>query len=363
MTWRTLSSTSMVLSLVVTLCVLSGYCHTAVTATEEINIFSGHWYQAKDSGHLSAGDSVRWEFPKRGSSHLENHGVATHFSKTKLEVGHTYTIRAVWESKGQDKNLHSQCPAKYWQDAKYEHSCVVFGDDCRKPCRDKCSSKSGSAKTHCYEACDKEAKGGCIHYPCRGMVECPRDTGDFRIVLAASNGGQITHSPFSDLEDVTGKWDGFHWRIMPHTASKFKRRSLIFPNTVWMKNPKEKRHPGMFAHSSSVTQVLEMRDQADTGGFDVANGRPTNVEITIKRESTTKFRTHFKMNGRTYSTSWNFASSIVPEYIDTLAIAQPNYRDIEYLKLSPAKSTGFRTEATTNWFTQVMQYLGIAWKE
>lgn len=79
-------------------------------------------------------------------------------------------------------------------------------------------SKESEPIYDCYTKKGELCDGG------RVQVGCTRDTGDFRLVIADSNGQKFKNDGGSlDMPSVSGKWKGVEWRFFPHTATKFKR--------------------------------------------------------------------------------------------------------------------------------------------
>mmetsp|Transcript_8179 Transcript_8179/g.5839 ORF Transcript_8179/g.5839 Transcript_8179/m.5839 type:complete len:182 (-) Transcript_8179:438-983(-) len=173
------------------------------------------WYISDDGPDIKSHSSSSVEIDYK-HAHFENHGVLAYFDSVEIEEGKTYVTSGTWQSKGRDSR--GDCSSKYWTESKYDHACVDDGE---------------------------------IVDGCREYVECPCNTGDFRIVIADSNGSKVTKDGYESLDEISEKWNGFHIRVMPHVTKDFKRRSLIFPNTIWMKNKDETKSPGMFDHSGS----------------------------------------------------------------------------------------------------------------
>lgn len=74
----------------------------------------------------------------------------------------------------------------------------------------------------------------------RVQVGCTRDTGDFRLVIADSNGHKYKKNAGSlEIPSNTGAWKGVEWRFFPHASTKFKRSKAAkyaMPTTIYTKS-------------------------------------------------------------------------------------------------------------------------------
>jgi len=176
--------------------------------TVDASIFGGSWYSSDEAWTTKPkvdDKSFEWNIP---NTHFENNGFVKHFKAQKLEKGTTVKFKMGWNSYG---SYTPDCPHK-----------KVGGAE--------------KVRYDCYKS-DKIVEG------CRWQVSCVRDTGDFRIVIADSNGQKLTKNGFGSLEKAsnTGKWQGIEWRFIPHGPKKFSRPSkkdsqnLAMPSHVMTK--------------------------------------------------------------------------------------------------------------------------------
>jgi len=261
--------------------------------------FGGTWYKgtADDSKYSVSftSTSVTWNFQ---NTHLENDGIATHFDPVPLEQDETVSFLMVWNS-GAPPYDKDGCTSKYWTGSKYEYQCYDEG-------------------------------GGTDSYPwvvdgCRKEPHCLVNTGDFRVVLADSNGARLAEDGFLDLDDVSKDWEGIQWRLLPHTGLELQHHSPNIPCNILFKH----KDGGMFS-TDSMTKA-----EIFSGCFAVQPYVDTLLELNVTKRSGLRIDTTISMNGHSYSNSYEYAGDkFVPNQIDTFAIAQPNLRGYTVLEMS-----------------------------
>lgn len=259
-----------------------------------VSPFGGRWFLGRDDFDIDQTDKkMEWNIPH---THLENDGVVTHFDAVELEEGKSVRFKMRWTSKGE--NNKDGCDSKYWTESKYLYQCY---DESR----------------------EKDGEDPWIS-ECAQQVECLVNTGDFRIVLADSNGDKVDKDGFGSLDDASHNWQGFHWRMFPHTGTKLTHKSPAIPCSIYFR-----KHSGGMFSSKTVS-----KESIFEGCFDVGNDKRDTLELTVHRKSSKEFELTIKMNEIGYSYTHEFDNSdYVPHRIDTLAIAEPNLRGYTLLKL------------------------------